>query len=278
VRRSLVEEVFRMILDVPQAEVGLAEKLQGLLDALPLSHPKRKLVEADLYRVRGGEKGERGVAYHLRFWYGEADDMVVANGLRLVFGGRVAQIDHLVGVPGELLVLESKALPDRVRITRAGDWVRLKWANGRPVEEGIYNPAEQNERHMAVLADVLRDLGADPLPPLVSVVVLPRPEVVVEGYRPELGYRLVRVDGLRAFIEERRRLPAAACGPAGDLVGRLLRYHVPAALDGYARDGIDPKEVLPLKERVRFDPGLRGYRCAFCGSEMALLKNRMGLA
>lgn len=104
----------------PAGRGGLAEKLQELLDALPLSHPKQKLVEADLCRVRGGEKGEKGVAYHLRFWYGEASDVVVANGLRLAFGNRVAQIDHLVGVPGEMLVLESKALPDRVRITRAG--------------------------------------------------------------------------------------------------------------------------------------------------------------
>ncbi|MEW5934950.1 MAG: hypothetical protein AB1816_15350 [Bacillota bacterium] len=156
--------------------------------------------------------------------------------------------------------------------------MRLKWANGRPVEEGIYNPAEQNEKHMAVLSDVFRDPDVAPLPPLVSVVVLPRPEVVVEGYRPELGYRLVRVDGLRAFIEERGRLPAAACGPAGDLVGKLLKYHVPAGLDVCARYGIDPKETLPLKDRVQFDPDLRGYRCAFCGSKIALLKNRMGLA
>ncbi|MEW6547213.1 MAG: hypothetical protein AB1446_09915 [Bacillota bacterium] len=129
-----------------------------------------------------------------------------------------------------------------------------------------------------MLVDVLRDLGVVPLPSLVSVVVLPRPEVVVEGYRPELGYHLVRVDRLRAFIEERRRLPAAPCGPAGELVGRLLRYHVPAELDVYARYGIDPKEMVPLKERVRFDPDLRGYRCAFCGSKMVLLKNRTGLA
>ncbi|MCG0276001.1 MAG: hypothetical protein L5655_07565 [Thermosediminibacteraceae bacterium] len=48
-----------MIIDVPQIEHGLLEKMQELLDALPVSHPKRKFIEVDLHKMLSRNSGEK---------------------------------------------------------------------------------------------------------------------------------------------------------------------------------------------------------------------------
>jgi len=154
-----------MILQVPQCNTSTTELMQTLLESLPLSHPKRKMIEIDLYKMRSGQSGEKGVSYHLDFWFKNDDRVIVANNLRLEFEGRTAQIDHLVAVPAGFLVLESKALPDHIYISDKEDWFRIRNENGKQVREGIYNPVEQNRRHIAVLEDILRSLKINPLPP-----------------------------------------------------------------------------------------------------------------
>ncbi|MCG0275517.1 MAG: NERD domain-containing protein [Thermosediminibacteraceae bacterium] len=115
-----------MIIDVPRIEHGLVEKMQELLDTLPVSHPKRKFIEADLHKMLSGNSGEKDVAYHLRFWYKDDQDVVVVNNLRLEYNDRIAQIDHLVAVPSGFLVMESKSLPQKIVISEEGNWYRVK--------------------------------------------------------------------------------------------------------------------------------------------------------
>lgn len=267
-----------MILSVPQAETNLAEELQNLLDKLPTTHPKRNKIEANLRKILSGATGEKGVAYHLGFWYQKDESVIVANNLRLEFGGRSAQIDHLLAVPAGFLVLESKALPDHVVISEEGEWFKVKVEKSKETKrEGIYNPVEQNRRHIAVLEDICRDLNINPLPPFASVVVLTRPEVVIEGYKPNKEYRLIRLDQLNAFVDKCRAAAPKTGIPATDVIHQLLKYHQPITVDVYNRYGIDPTETLPLNERIVFDYDNRVYKCAFCQATMVLQKTKQGL-
>lgn len=262
-----------MIIELPQHDLNTTDRLQHLLDVLPATHPKRNAIEADLRRSRSGDTGEKGVAYHLRFWYDKDDQVVALNNLRLEFGGRSAQIDHLVALPGSILVLESKALPDRVEIATNGDWFMVKGTK----KTGIYNPAEQNKRHIAVLEDIARDLGVNPLPPIYSVIVLTKPEVIVEGTKPK-GCYLVRLDKLNAFIDKGKGFkPKNGARPATELANQLIHYHKPLTIDVYARYGIGPNETKPVNERIQFDPESKTYKYAFCGNSMLLQKTRSGL-
>lgn len=54
-----------------------------------------------------GRSGEANVAYQLEFWFRDAEDVVVANDLRLEYNGRSAQVDHVVAVPAGILVMSD---------------------------------------------------------------------------------------------------------------------------------------------------------------------------
>jgi hypothetical protein len=268
-----------MILQVPQADEHSIEQLQRLLEVLPSSHRKRAIIEADLRKMLSGYSGEKGIAYQLEFWYGNADDVVVANDLRIEFNGRSAQIDHIVALPAAFLVIESKSLPDHVYIDESGDWFRVKpGKTGTDDRQGMFSPIEQNKRHIAVLQDLFESLlSTGSVPPLANVIAFPNPKVVIKGFKPQGAY-LVRIDNLQNFIERlRTSKPKPGQASTLDLIQRLLEYHRPISIDPYERYHIDRREVLPLNQRIRFDVESRAYICEFCGAQMALQKNRNGL-
>lgn len=257
----------------------MVSKLRELLENLPASHPKRKFIEADLYRLLSGQSGEKGVAYHLKFWYKDDPDVVVVNNLRLEFNGRSAQIDHLVAVPSGFLVLESKSLPLKIIIEKDGNWYKVKQKdNNREVMEGMYNPAEQNNRHITVIKDILTALQINPLPQFSNIIVLTNPQTVIEKRIPSNSFQIVRIDQLRSYIDRYKAVPVQEnVSSATALVNEIIKYHTPIDFDVYKRYNIDFRETMPVKERVKYDVEKRTYICSFCGNSMVLKKNKNGL-
>lgn len=106
---------------------------------------------------RAGVKGEADTAYFIDFDYRKTKNWAVIHDLRLEHEGRTAQIDHLlIDRFLECYVLESKYFHAGVKITNNGEF--LRWNDWYKRYEGMESPLEQNQRHIAVLRDVMKAL------------------------------------------------------------------------------------------------------------------------
>jgi len=76
-----------------------------------------------------GRAAEERMAFYLRRFFQEKDDIHVINGLRLEMNNDAAQIDHLVVHPYGMVVVESKSVLGKVQIKDDGQWVRWSYDN-----------------------------------------------------------------------------------------------------------------------------------------------------
>lgn len=137
-----------------KAKDSLDSRFQQLESALKQtsSAQERQRLEKDLAIMRAGLKGEQEAAYHINFHLKDTANWAVIHDLRLEWNDRVAQIDHLLlNRFMEIYVVESKSFRSKVRYANGG-WERLNFNHW----EGIASPVEQNDRHVAVLAEVIQ--------------------------------------------------------------------------------------------------------------------------
>src|ERR1035437_5100930 len=119
---------------------------------------ERKRLEKDLALVRAGLRGEKEAAYHIDFHLKDTAKWAVIHDLRIEWNGRVAQIDHLlIDCLMEIYVVESKSFRTKIRHENGG-WQRLNFNHW----EGIPCPVEQNERHISVLQELVRETKMAP--------------------------------------------------------------------------------------------------------------------
>lgn len=82
-----------------------------------------EFVSKDKY-AKSGRAAEERMAFYLRRFFQERDDIHVINGLRLEIDGDAAQIDHLVVHPYGMAVVESKSVLGKIQIKDDGQWIR----------------------------------------------------------------------------------------------------------------------------------------------------------
>ncbi len=125
--------------------------------AKSLSGEAAKYATRDLRNRKAGIRGEAESAYQIDFHLAASPNWAVIHDLRLEHSGRVAQIDHLlINRWMECYVLESKHFHAAIKITEDGEF--LKWSDYKKTFEGLPSPLLQNERHIAVLRDVMKTL------------------------------------------------------------------------------------------------------------------------
>ena len=130
-------------------------QLERLAKAGTSSEAKR--AATDLAIRKAGLKGEAESAYLLDFHFAASPNWALIHDLRLEHNGRTAQIDHLlINRWMECYVLESKHFHAGIKITEDGEFMR--WNDYRHTYEGMPSPLLQNERHIAVLRDVMSTL------------------------------------------------------------------------------------------------------------------------
>lgn len=178
---------------------SLEDQIQDLEQVLtkPLAAGYRRRVKKDLAQIRSGLKGEQEAAYHIDFHLKDSLNWAVIHDLRIEWNGRVAQIDHLlIDRCMEIFVVESKSFRTKVRYANGG-WERLKddqW-------EGIPSPVEQNDRHIAVLKELIKSQQLAPtrfglaLRPTFFNIVVVLPSCSVDGEHPD-DARIYRMDSL----------------------------------------------------------------------------------
>lgn len=142
--------------------------LESLLTTAPAT--KRSRIEQAIRNLRAGIKGEQEAAYQLEFAYKDSPNWAVLNDLRLEFGGRVAQIDHLlINRSMCIYVIETKHFHAGVKITDEGEF--LRWNDHRKTYEGMPSPLAQNARHLQVVREVFDDLK---VPTRLGVRMIPK--------------------------------------------------------------------------------------------------------
>lgn len=158
----------------------------------------------ELRKRRAGLKGEAESAYLIDFHYARSPNWAVIHDLRLEHDGRVAQIDHLlINRWMDVYVLETKHFRSGVKITADGEF--LRWNNAGRHFEGMASPLEQNERHIAVLREVMKEvelpvrLGIR-IPPSFHSFVLVAQEARIDRPRGFDASRVIKADLLKARI------------------------------------------------------------------------------
>jgi len=254
---------------------------------------------ADLRQRRAGLKGEQDAAYLIDFHYGASKHRAVIHDLRLEHAGRVAQIDHLIITRWlDCYVLESKHFHAGIKITEQGEF--LRWNDFKRTFEGMESPLEQNQRHIAVLKDVMATLD---LPVRLGLTIRPsfHSFVLVSGKaridRPKTfdTGRVIKVDQIKSAIskdvDEESTLTTLASmakmvsvdtvrNVAEQLVGmhRPVQWNIPkpSALppskSGPAADGPSSLAQAPATSMMDGGP-----RCKRCGShDGAILYGKYG--
>lgn len=239
--------------------------LEGLAERDGLAPEIKRNIQDEIRAVRAGLVGEREAAYEIDFYFGSAPDWIVIHDLRIVCGGRVAQIDHVV--VNSLLwiyLCETKHFGEGMEINDHGECLGIYGGKryGRP------SPIEQNRRHGAVLQSALdtglitppRKLGFTVTPTLFPVVLVSQAARIVRPRTPVEGIdSIIKSD--QFWLRTRKDLGGAGLRAAAKRVGgealeefgrQILALHQPHTWDWAAKFGL-PAEPIPPAEAA--EPG-----------------------
>lgn len=220
------------------------ENLSALLKHPQATADTRQKIEREIRNIRSGMHGERETAYELEFNF-QNKNWLVIHDLRIEYGGRVAQLDHvLINRFLNVYVCESKRFSEGVAINEQGEFAAFY--NHRPY--GIPSPIEQNKRHVAVL-EALFESGALALPRRLGFTVRPRVEsFVVVSKSARISRPKVSVEGLDTVLKSdqfaarvRQELEN------GMLLAALTKLVDEAALSTFAR------QLVALHKPIEFD-------------------------
>jgi len=190
-----------MIIKILDDKTSALDLLESLL--AQSGGQTRKSIEAELRNVRAGVKGEKDAAYFIDFDLETTKNWIVIHDLRLEAAGRVAQIDHLlINRMLQIYVLESKSFHAGMKITEDGEF--LRWNDWKKTYEGMASPLAQNERHVAVLKDAVKEIT---LPTRLGLRLAPtyEPYVLISSHtridRPK-GFDTGRVVKADVFVKK----------------------------------------------------------------------------
>lgn len=112
-------------------------------------------INEDIKLLSYGMTGERNVAYELK---NSHMPILILHDLFLQYNGLTAQIDFVVIDRKFILVIECKNMVGDIEIRNNGDFIRyFKGSSGKVYKkEGIYSPIVQNERHVEIIRDILK--------------------------------------------------------------------------------------------------------------------------
>ena len=118
----------------------------------------QKQIKNDIKLFRYGMIGEEKVAYELK---NSHMPILVLYDLYLSFNGLNAQIDYLVIDQNFILVIECKNMVGDIEIKNTGEFIRhFKNSSGKYYKkEGMYSPISQNEKHVELIKDILKNEG-----------------------------------------------------------------------------------------------------------------------
>lgn len=156
-----------MLLKSKDDVTALIDQMDSLLQE-PLAPKQKEALRLEKAMLLAGRQAEQQAAYEIDFRLKNHKEWLVIHDLRLEYGGRVAQIDHLLFTTNwEFYVVETKNVKHKLKIEN-DHWSRLYGRHW----QGMPSPIEQNNRHILLLKAVLNDL--DLLPKTLGLPITPR--------------------------------------------------------------------------------------------------------
>ncbi len=211
------------------------EALEKLLSETPTDAPCYIQIQRDIKLLRAGISGENNVAYELKSSF---MPIYIFHDLFLEYRDLTAQMDYLVIHKNFVLVIECKKMLGDIEITSKGDFIRIfKTADGRTVKrEGIYSPIVQNERHCAILKQILPQIFPKTNPKfwdtaVKSVVVVANPKSVIQDKyaKKEIKSQIIKYDQLKQYMQGLAKSNADVFSFRNDslkkICDRLLEMH-----------------------------------------------------
>lgn len=162
---------------------GENEQLNDLIElSSKVKSSKKKLIDRDIVLLKAGLSGEKNVYYELKNSF---IPMICLHDIRIAEADYVAQLDFVVITHKYIMILETKKLNGDIYINESGDFIRsIKNNYGNVIKkEGIYSPIAQNDRHVRILREILRNNGKIKNMPVISGVVIANPISIVNKTR-----------------------------------------------------------------------------------------------
>ena len=119
----------------------------NVLKELSEKYPDNDKIKRDLKLAELGLQGEKNIIFELR---NANIGMYVLHDITLKYEDLIAQIDYIVITPGKIYFIECKNLLGDITVNNRGEFKRKYEYYGHKVEEGIYSPISQAERHIDV--------------------------------------------------------------------------------------------------------------------------------
>lgn len=179
------------------------EELENLLQKA--SGKPRVFIENDINKLKYGSIGENNIYYEFKNSF---MPIVCLHDVRIEYDNLVAQIDFVAITTKNIFVIECKNLIGDISVNDKGEFIRYKKNTyGKVVsKEGMYSPIVQNERHINVLKELLKDkLGyKQKLKRIESLVVIANPKTVInKKYAPkDISNKIIRHDQLINYISD----------------------------------------------------------------------------
>lgn len=117
------------------------------------SQAQKRLIKADLDRLRAGHEAEKENAYYLDFGLKDSKNIILLHDIRIVHKDRSAQLDHILISRLGVEILETKSSKGSITINDDGSltYESCRYKNTYP------NPLEQSKRHALVLKEFIGD-------------------------------------------------------------------------------------------------------------------------
>lgn len=211
-------------------------------------------IDKEIRFLKAGLKGEKEAAYFIDFALKDSQNTAVIHDLRLEANGRIAQIDHLlIHRTMTFFVLETKHFHAGLKIMDDGQF--LQWNNFNKSFEGMSSPLAQNDRHVTVLKDAVKQiewptrLGMK-LAPVYEPLVLVSSKARIDRPKKFDTSRVIKADELVKAIDNllNSRGVLATLGAMSKAVSSdtlkeiaqsLAALHKPIKIDYRAKFGMD---------------------------------------
>ena len=256
-------------------------ELTTIQESANLSSAKLAKIERELKLLTAGNNGEQDSAYFIDFYYKQSQNWAVIHDLRIEYGDRVAQIDHLlINRFFDFYVLETKSYRHGIKITDRGEF--LAWTGKKYL--AIESPVEQNKRHIEILSkllnseEILPQRSVFPIKPkfFSYILVSPKSRIIRPGAKDFNTDFIIKADEIyqktQDNIESKSTLSSVASlaqitSPAvlkttGE---NLIKYHTKRTPDYYKKFGIIPAVKSDLSSKVqKSNPSESKYYCYKC--------------
>lgn len=114
-------------------------------------------VHSDDKFAKAGRAAEEQMAFYFKRFFGDDQDILVLNGIRLEANGDAAQVDHLIIHSHGLAVVESKSVHGKVQIKEDGQWIRWYANQSRGMASPITQARLQEKFFRSVLGKAAKN-------------------------------------------------------------------------------------------------------------------------